>query len=91
MPPPLKPAVVNDHDDDNDDDDDDLVSNWVAAGGGVDVDDDECQRSPSPCAFTQLCLNSYGSYVCLRTTAAAAALSAGNRSTRCHNSQHLNP
>jgi len=36
------------------------------------VDVDECTLS-SPCSISQICLNSYGSYVCLRRSAAVAA------------------
>lgn len=56
------------------------VLQWrsIIAVDVADTDVNECSSSPSPCTDSQLCLNSYGSYVCLRTSASAAA--AGN----CH-------
>ena len=47
--------------------------NTDADAADDDVDVDECTTS-SPCNNSQICLNSYGSYVCLRTSASAAAI-----------------
>ena len=46
------------------------MTNVVAAAA---VDVDECASSSPPCTNNEICLNSYGSYVCLRRSAAVAA------------------
>ena len=53
---------------------DNLVINVIAAADDDDdVDVDECSSSSPPCSANEICVNSHGSYVCLRSSSAAVA------------------